>query len=82
MARQAYTEYTLASPLARVSLQTKVPEPLRDSKWARLERRVMTLLLGTMQKAAKEDAITHRIVFCFASMSSTSRVEAQRERLS
>ena len=62
VARQAYTEYTLASPLARVSLQPRVPEPLRDSKWARLERRVMTLLLGTTQKAAKEDAITHRIV--------------------
>ena len=62
VARQAYAEYTMASPLNRLAMQPVIPEALKDGKWARLERRVMTLLLGSMRKPAKEDAITHRIV--------------------
>ena len=62
VARQAYTEYTVASPVARLTLQPKIPEELKDSKWARLERRVMTLLLASMKKPAKDDAVTHRIL--------------------
>ena len=61
VARQAYLEYTMASPLTRISLQPRIPESLKDPKWARLDRRVMTLLLGAMKRPAKEDAITHRI---------------------
>ena len=61
VARQAYVQYTMASPLTRLSLQPTIPEELKDQKWARLERRVMTLLLGAMKRPAKEDAITHRI---------------------
>ena len=62
VARQAYAEYSLASPLNRLAMQPVIPEALKDGKWARLERKVMTLLLGSMKKAAKEDAVTHRIV--------------------
>ena len=61
VARQTYVQYTMASPLTRLSLQPVIPEELKDQKWARLERRVMTLLLGAMKRPAKEDAITHRI---------------------
>ena len=62
VATKAYTEYTLASPVARLSIQPRIPDELKDEKWSRLERRVMTLLLGSMKKAAKDDAITHRIL--------------------
>ena len=62
VARQAYAEYTMASPLNRLAMQPVIPEALKDGKWARLERKVMTLLLGSMKKPAKEDAVTHRIV--------------------
>ena len=61
VAGQTYLEYTMASPLTRLSLKPRIPESLKDPKWARLERRVMTLLLGAMKRPAKEDAITHRI---------------------
>ena len=61
VARQAYMEYSLASPMRRLSLQPQIPEALKDPKWSRLERRVMTLLLGAMKRPAKEDAVTHRI---------------------
>ena len=62
MARQAYAEYMAASPIARLSLQPRIPDELREPKWASLERRVMTLLLGSMKKPAKDDAVTHRIL--------------------
>eukprot|EP00439_Symbiodinium_sp_Y106_P073204 s1140_g13.t1 len=34
---------------------------LRDQKWFRLERRVLSLLLAAMPKAVPEDTITHRV---------------------
>ncbi|CAE7342039.1 GIP, partial [Symbiodinium sp. CCMP2456] len=34
---------------------------LSDPKWSRLERRVLTMMLASLQKTAKEDAVTHRI---------------------
>ena len=52
----------LASPLNHLAMQPVIPDALKDGKWARLERKVMTLLLGSMKKSAKEDAVTHRIV--------------------
>ena len=62
VARQAYAEYTLASPLNRLAMKPVIPDTLKEEKWARLERKVMTLLLGSMKKPAKEDAVTHRIL--------------------
>ena len=62
MGRQAYAEYTLASPLNRLATKPVIPDTLKEEKWARLERKVMTLLLGSMKKSAKEDAVTHRIL--------------------
>ena len=62
VAQRAYAEYSLASPLNRLAMKPVIPDTLRDEKWARLERRVMTLLLGAMRRPAKEDAITHRIL--------------------
>ena len=62
VAQQAYAEYTTASPVARLSVQPWLPDELRDMKWARLERRVVTLLLGAMKRIAKKDAVTHRIL--------------------
>ena len=61
VARQTYTAYTLASPLERLTRKPQVPEALKDEKWSRLEKRVMALLLGSMKKTAKDDAITHRV---------------------
>ena len=61
VARQTYVEYSMASPMKRLSLQPRIPEALKEAKWSRLERRVMNLLLGAMKKSAKEDAVTHRI---------------------
>ena len=62
VARQAYATYSSASPIARLSLQPTIPDELKDPKWGRLERRVMTLLLGAMKRPAKDDAVTHRIL--------------------
>ncbi|CAE7744641.1 unnamed protein product [Symbiodinium pilosum] len=62
VARTTYTEYMMASPVNRLSLQPQIPRELKEEKWARLDRKVMTLLLSSMRKPAKEDAITHRIV--------------------
>ena len=61
VARTAYDAYNIASPLERLTLTPTIPGELRDPRWSRLERKVMTLLLGSMQKAAKEEAITPRI---------------------
>ncbi|CAE7801443.1 unnamed protein product [Symbiodinium sp. CCMP2592] len=61
VARTTYDQYNAASPLQRLSLMPVIPEELRDPRWSRLERKVMTLLLGALQKTAKEEVITHRI---------------------
>ena len=39
----------------------ELTEELRDQKWFRLERRVLSLLLAAMPKAVPEDTITHRV---------------------
>ena len=61
VARTTYDQYNIASPLQRLSLVPAIPQELRDPRWSRLEKRVMALLLGAMQKTAKEEVITHRI---------------------
>ena len=61
VARQTYTAYTLASPLERLTMKPQVPEALKDEKWSRLDKRVMALLLSSMKKTAKDDAVTHRV---------------------
>ena len=60
-AREAYELYQTSDPLVRLTLEPVRPEALRDEKWSRLERRVLTLLLGSLKKQAKDDAVTHRI---------------------
>ena len=60
-ARETYEIYQMSDPLARLTLEPLRPPELQDEKWSRLERRVLTLLLGTLQRQAKDDAVTHRI---------------------
>ncbi|CAE7250766.1 ATG18, partial [Symbiodinium sp. CCMP2456] len=60
-AQEAYSRYQNASALERLSIAPILTEPLKDPKWFRLERRVLSLLLSAMPKAVKEDTITHRI---------------------
>ena len=80
LARRTYDEYVNASPIERLTLDVVVPEELRAPQWARLEKKVMTLLLGAMTKVAKDDVITHRVrcrECCIECMFSTSQVERQ-----
>ncbi|CAE7845141.1 GIP, partial [Symbiodinium necroappetens] len=58
---ETYEVYQQSDPLARLSLEPRRSVELMDGKWSRLERRVLTMMLGTLQKAAKDDAVTHRI---------------------
>ena len=61
LARRTYDEYVNATPIERLTLDVVVPEELSSPQWARLEKKVMTLLLGAMTKTAKDDVITHRV---------------------
>ena len=60
-ARETYEIYQMSDPLARLTLEPLRPAELQDERWSRLERRVLTLLLATLQRQAKDDAVTHRI---------------------
>ncbi|CAE7800489.1 unnamed protein product [Symbiodinium sp. CCMP2592] len=60
-AREAYDLYQVSDPLTRLSLEPTRTEELCEERWSRLERRVLTLMLGTLRKQAKDDAVTHRI---------------------
>ncbi|CAE7365235.1 unnamed protein product, partial [Symbiodinium sp. CCMP2456] len=60
-AREAYVKYQNASALERLSISPDLTDSLKDPKWFRLERRVLSLLLAAMPRAVKEDTITHRI---------------------
>ena len=60
-ARETYERYQQSDPIAGLSLEPLLSEELKNEKWSRLERRVLTLLLATLQKQAKDDAITHRV---------------------
>ncbi|CAE7947072.1 Copia protein [Symbiodinium microadriaticum] len=62
VAHKTYMMYVESTPLQRLSLEPEIPYELKDPKWSRLERRVMTLLLGSLKKAAKEEMVTHRVV--------------------
>ena len=61
LARRTYDEYVNATPIERLTLDVVVPEELSSPQWARLEKKVMTLLLGAMTKTGKDDVITHRV---------------------
>ncbi|CAE7234262.1 hypothetical protein AK812_SmicGene14430 [Symbiodinium microadriaticum] len=61
VAHKTYLKYVDATPLQRLSLEPEIPVELKDPKWSRLERRVMTLLLGSLKKAAKEEMVTQRV---------------------
>ena len=50
VARTAYDAYNIASPLERLTLTPTIPGELRDPRWSRLERKVMTLLFGIKRK--------------------------------
>ncbi|CAE7497148.1 RE1 [Symbiodinium sp. CCMP2592] len=60
-ARENYEVYQMSDPWARLTLEPMRPPELQDERWSRLERRVLTLLLATLQRQAKDDAVTHRI---------------------
>ncbi|CAE7295400.1 TY5A, partial [Symbiodinium sp. CCMP2592] len=60
-AREAYDLYQVSDPLTRLSLEPVRTEELCEERWSRLERRVLTLMLATLRKQAKDDAVTHRI---------------------
>ena len=61
VAHRTYMRYVESTPLQRLSLEPEIPAELKDPKWSRLERRVTTLLLGSLKKAAKEEMVTHRV---------------------
>ena len=61
LARRTYRDYVNATPLERLALDVTIPEELRQGQWARLEKKTMTLLLGSMTKVAKDDVITYRV---------------------
>ena len=50
-AKEAYQQHQVATPLDRLSIAPKIPKDLTESKWSRLERKVMTMLLLAMPKA-------------------------------
>ena len=52
--REAYDRYQRASAMDRLTIVPVLTETLRDKKWYRLERRVLTLLLGAMPRGVKE----------------------------
>ena len=60
-AQEAYELYQMSDPLARLGMEPVRGPELPDPKWSRLERRVLTMMLDTLQRAAKDDAKTHRI---------------------
>ena len=60
-ASEAYDLYQVSDPLTRLSLEPVRSEELCEERWSRLERRVLTLMLATLRKQAKDDAVTHRI---------------------
>ena len=60
-ASEAYDLYQVSDPLTRLSLEPVRSEELCEERWRRLERRVLTLMLATLRKQAKDDAVTHRI---------------------
>ncbi|CAE7919128.1 unnamed protein product [Symbiodinium necroappetens] len=60
-AREAYDRYQRASAMDRLTIVPVLTATLRDKKWYRLERRVLTLLLSAMPRGVKEDTITHRV---------------------
>lgn len=43
-------------------LRPTLSSELKDSKWNRLERRVVTMLLNPMPRAVRDDAVAHRVV--------------------
>ncbi|OLP84473.1 Transposon Ty1-NL2 Gag-Pol polyprotein [Symbiodinium microadriaticum] len=59
--KEAYQRHQVASPLDRLSILPELPPELKEGKWSRLERKVMSMLLTAMPKAIKEDAVTHRV---------------------
>ena len=60
-AREAYDHYQRASAMDRLTIVPVLTATLKDKKWYRLERRVLTLLLSAMPRSVKEDTITHRV---------------------
>ncbi|CAE7259551.1 RE1, partial [Symbiodinium microadriaticum] len=60
-AREAYDRYQRASAMDRLTIVPVLTATLKDKKWYRLERRVLTLLLSAMPRGVKEDTITHRV---------------------
>ncbi|OLP91876.1 Copia protein [Symbiodinium microadriaticum] len=60
-AKEAYERHQQATPMERLTISPVLPPELASSKWSRLERRVMTMMLTAMPQAVKEDAVTHRV---------------------
>eukprot|EP00439_Symbiodinium_sp_Y106_P022529 s5312_g2.t2 len=62
-ARDAYLKYQNASALdlERLSISPILTDSLKDPKWFKLERRVLSLLLAAMPSSVREDTITHRV---------------------
>ena len=60
-AKDAYKKHQVATPMERLSIAPVLTLELKDHKWNRLERRVMTMLLSAMPRAVRDDAVTHRV---------------------
>ncbi|CAE7334558.1 TY2B-C, partial [Symbiodinium sp. CCMP2456] len=59
--KEAYQKHQTATPMERLSIAPVMTSDLKEGKWNRLERRVMTMLLSAMPRTVRDDAVTHRV---------------------
>ena len=59
--KEAYQRHQVATPMERLSIAPLLSLELKDHRWNRLERKVMTMLLNAMPRAVRDDAVTHRV---------------------
>eukprot|EP00435_Cladocopium_sp_Y103_P065438 s603_g27.t1 len=65
-----YTDHMKLAPLARASHSMKTPAVLKEKRWQRLERRVVSLLLKAIPQSAKEEMISGKRTTVFAILAS------------
>ena len=61
VAQKAYAEYQSLSPMKRLSVQVTLPEDLKDDKYKRLERKVASLMLGSLPRGVRDELVAHRV---------------------
>ncbi|CAE7397602.1 GIP [Symbiodinium sp. CCMP2592] len=61
VAQKAYAEYQSLSPMKRLSVQVTLPADLREDKYKRLERKVASLMLGSLPRGVRDELVAHRV---------------------